>query len=115
MNRGEIWWADLDEPEGSGPGYARPVLVIQADSFNQSRIQTVLCLVISGTLRLAQAPGNVLLPAGVSRLPKDSVINVSQIVTLDKRFLRECVGAVPLGLLKQVETGVRLVLSLDSL
>jgi len=112
MNRGEIWWAELAEPAGSGPGFKRPVLIIQSDDFNQSRISTVIAAVISSNIRLANAPGNVLLPRKISGLPKDSVINISQIVTIDKRFLSEHAGNVSENILKQVEKGLKLVLSL---
>ena len=84
LQRGEIWWADLPQPRRSEPGYRRPVLVIQANSFNRSRIQTVLVAVVTGNVELALAPGNVLLPADSSGLPRDSVVNVSQILTLDE-------------------------------
>jgi mRNA interferase MazF len=110
--RGEIWWADLPDPRGSGPGFRRPILVIQANSFNQSRIQTVLVAVVSSNLRLADAPGNVLLPAKLSGLPKDSVINVSQLLTLDRSFLLEEAGKIPSRLLAEVDAGLRLVLEL---
>ncbi|HKT51038.1 MAG TPA: type II toxin-antitoxin system PemK/MazF family toxin [Candidatus Angelobacter sp.] len=112
MTRGEIWWADLGEPRGSEPGYRRPVVVIQADSFNRSRIQTVIVAVITSNLRLADAPGNVLLPALVNTLPRDSVVNVSQILTLDRSFLTEPAGKIPARLLADVDTGLRLVLNL---
>ncbi len=85
--RGEIWWADLPTPEGPERGYKRPVLIVQSDFFNQSRIQTVLAVGLTSNLRLAQAPGNVLLAAAKTGLPKDSVVNASQLVTLDKSSL----------------------------
>jgi len=112
IQRSEIWWATLPEPVGSEPGYRRPVLVIQADAFNRSQIATVVAVVLTSNLRLAQAPGNVLLPARVTGLPQDSVANVSQIVTVDKRFLTERVGKVPPDLLQHIEVGLRLVLHL---
>ncbi len=84
MYRGEIWWANLPEPVGSEPGYNRPVLVIQDDTFTQSNINTVIVVIITSNLNLAAAPGNVLLRKAASGLPKDSVANVSQILTLDK-------------------------------
>ena len=112
MQRGEIWWATLPEPVGSEPGYRRPVLIVQSDDFNRSRIATVIAVVITSNLRLAQAPGNVWLPCKVTGLPKDSVANVSQVVTIDKSFLTERVGRLPANLLAQVEAGLRLVLSL---
>ncbi len=110
--RGEIWWADLPEPIASEPGYRRPVLVIQADSFSRSRIATVIAVVVTSNLRLALAPGNVLLPSKATGLPQDSVANVSQVITLDKAFLTERVGPLPSYLLELVEDGLRLALSL---
>ena len=110
--RGEIWWAELPAPTGSGPGKRRPVLVVSADSFNLSRIGTVVAAAISSNVDLAAAPGNVAVPAGRSGLPKDSVVNVSQIVTLDKRQLAERVGALDYDTLDQIEAGLRLVLDL---
>lgn len=110
MQRGDIWWANLPEPTGSASGYRRPVLVIQADAFTRSRIATVIIVAITSNLRLATAPGNVFLPATESGLPKDSVINVSQIITLDKSMLDEYVDRIPATTLTQVEKGIRLVL-----
>jgi len=112
MRRGEIWWASLPAPAGSGPGYRRPVLVIQANSFNDSRIATVLVSVISSNLSLAGAPGNVRLGRRDSRLPKASVVDVSQLVTLDRRLLTERVNKLPDGRMAQVDEGLRLVLAL---
>jgi mRNA interferase MazF len=112
VTRGEIWWADLPDPRGSEPGFRRPVLVIQSNSFNRSRIQTVIVAVISSNLRLADAPGNLLLPASATGLPRDSVVNVSQVLTLDRSFLTEEVGKLPSRLLTEVDTGLRLVLEL---
>jgi len=112
VNRGEIWWASLPEPTGSMPGYRRPVVIIQADAFNQSRINTVLVAVITSNVQLAQAPGNVLLAAKRSGLPRESVINVSQIITVDKSFLTEQVGSLTSRQMHQLESGLRLVLSL---
>ncbi len=112
MQRGEIWWASLPEPTGSGPGYRRPVLVIQADDFNRSRIATVIVLVVTSNVKLALAPGNVLLSRRATGLPQDSVANVSQLVTIDKRLLTEPAGILPPKLLSQIEAGLRLVLAL---
>lgn len=112
IRRGEIWWASLPEPVGAEPGYRRPVLVLQADSFNRSQIATVVVVIITSNLRLAQAPGNVLLPVRLTGLSQDSVANVSQLLTTDKQFLTERIGRVPLTLLSQIEAGVRLVLGL---
>ena len=110
--RGEIWWADLPTPTGSASGKRRPVLIVSADSFNLSRIGTVVAAAISSNVDLAAAPGNVAVPAGRSGLPKDSVVNLSQIVTLDKRQLAERVGALDHDTLAQVDAGMRLVLEL---
>ena len=113
MTRGEIWWASLHQPQGSEPGYRRPVLIMQSDAFNKSRISTVVCLVITSNLILAAAPGNVRISRRESKLLKESVINVSQIVTIDKSYLSDCVGALSSRLLRRVENGMKLVLDLE--
>jgi mRNA interferase MazF len=110
--RGEIWWASLKAPRGSEPGFRHPVLVVQSDAFNRSQIRTVVVAVITSNLHLAQAPGNVRLTRRQSKLPHESVVNVSQVLTLDKQFLSERVGRVPVEQLAQVDQGLRLVLSL---
>lgn len=112
MQRGEVWWADLDEPRGSEPGARRPVLIVQNDAFTRSRLQTVLVLLLTSNLRLVAAPGNVLIPATASGLPKDSVANVTQLVTLDRDFLTDRCGKVPTRLLTQVDAGLKLILAL---
>jgi mRNA interferase MazF len=112
MRRGEIWWASLPEPSGSGPGFRRSLLVISANSFNESRIGTVIAVVITSNLRLADAPGNVRIPVRGTGLSKPSVANISQIVTVDKSFLTERVGKLAPRLLIEVEHGMRLVPSL---
>src|SRR5215470_11389818 len=112
MRRGEIWWASLPEPSGSGPGFRRPLLIISADSFNQSLINTVIAAVITSNLRLADAPGNVRLPIRGTGLARPSVVNVSQIITVDREFLTERIGKLNSELLRQTENGIRLVLSL---
>jgi mRNA interferase MazF len=112
IRRSEIWWASLHGPAGSGPGYRRPVLIIQSNDFNESRIQTVVVAAITSNLKLAAAPGNVLCRQKHTRLSRDSVVNVSQILTIDKRFLTERISNLPPTLLQQVEVGLRLVLSL---
>ena len=112
MRRGEIWWASMSSPKGSGPGYRRPVLVVQSNDFTESRIQTVIVAVITSNLKLAAAPGNVACKRRQTRLSKDSVVNVSQLYTIDKNFLTGKVGVLPTVLFKQVEDGLRLVLSL---
>jgi mRNA interferase MazF len=112
MRRGEIWWAELPEPIASGPGYRRPVLIIQSNDFTRSRIQTVIAIVLTTNLRLAAAPGNVLVTADDTNLPKDSVVNISQIITVDKSFLAERVSEVDDRIMLLVEDGVRTVLAL---
>jgi mRNA interferase MazF len=110
--RGEIWWASLPDPLGSEPGYRRPVMIVQADVFTQSRINTVIVVILTSNTRLAEAPGNVLLPHDATGLPKDSVANVSQIFTIDKTFLVERVGTLPEDLQDEVDEGLQTVLSL---
>jgi mRNA interferase MazF len=110
--RGEIWWANLPDPIASEPGYIRPILIIQSNDFNQSRIKTVVAVILTTNLRLAQARGNVLVSSADTGLPRDSVINVSQIVTADKSFLTERVGQVSDSIMSLVEDGLRLVLVL---
>ena len=112
MRRGEIWWAELPESTASEPGYRRPVLIIQSDDFTRSRIQTVIAIVLTTNLRLAAAPGNVLVTANDTNLPKDSVVNISQIITVDKSFLAERVSEVDDRIMLLVEDGVRTVLAL---
>ncbi|MCP4361359.1 MAG: type II toxin-antitoxin system PemK/MazF family toxin [Chloroflexi bacterium] len=112
IQRGDIWWASLPDPVGAMPGYRRPVIILQADSFNQSFINTVIAVVITSNLRLTEAPGNVLLPARKTGLPKDSVANISQVITVDKAIFTEKVGELSLPLVRQIEAGLRLILSL---
>ena len=112
MQRGEVWWADLDEPHSSAPGFKRPLVVIQADAFNRSRIQTVVCAVLTSNLRLADAPGNVFVPKRESGLPRDSVVNISQVVTVDRSTLTERVGTLSARVHERIDDGLRLVLEL---
>ena len=112
MQRGEIWWATLRAPTGSEPGYRRPVLIIQSDDFNKSRINTVVVAMLTSNLRLKAAPGNVLLAKRSTKLPKDSVANVSQVVILDKSFLTEHISRLSPDKMKHVDDGLRLVLNL---
>jgi mRNA interferase MazF len=112
--RGEVWWADLPEPEGSAPGGARPVLVVQADTFNRSAIGTVVVAAITSNVRLADAPGNVLLAAKEGGLSKPSVVNVSQLLTVDREFLRSRSGRIRPISLETVSHGLRLVLALGA-
>lgn len=112
IQRGEVWWAALPEPVASEPGYRRPVLVVSSDEFNGSRIRTVVAAVLTTNLRLAAAPGNVLVVAEETGLPRDSVVNVSQVVTLDKSFLAERTGLIGGRAMLAVEDGLRTVLAL---
>jgi len=112
VHRGEVWWADLGEPDGSEPGFRRPVLIVQNDAFNRSRLRTVLAVVLTTNLRIVDAPGNVLIPAKAAGLTKDSVANVTQVITVDREFLTELAGHVRGQLLKDVDNGLRLVLGL---
>jgi mRNA interferase MazF len=108
--QGEVWWADLPEATGSEPGFRRPVVVVQGDGLNRSRIATVVCVALTINLRWASAPGNVLLPSRETGLPKQSVANVSQVVTLDKADLTERAGKVPRSKLELVLSGIDVVL-----
>lgn len=112
IQRGEVWWANLDEPSGSEPGFRRPVLVVQNDAFNRSRIATVIAVALTSNLGLIDAPGNVLLPARASGLKKDSVANVSQVVTLDRDSLVKRAGRIDAAAMRDVDQGLRLALSL---
>ena len=111
-SRGGICWADLGEARGSKPAKRRPVLVVQADPFNASRLNTTIAAVITSNTTLAAMPGNVFLPAVASGLPKDSVVNVTALVTLDKTDLEEPVGHLPISLMSEVDRGLRRVLGL---
>ncbi len=110
ISQGEVWWADLGEPQGSDPGFRRPVVVVQSDSFNRSRIATVVCVPLTSNQRLVSAPGNVALACKDTGLPKDSVANVSQIVTLDKAALTDRAGLLPERKLDLVLFGIDVVL-----
>ena len=108
--QGEIWWADLPEPTGSEPGYRRPVVVVQCEAFNRSQIATIVCVPLTSNVRWAEAPGNVLLPAKSTGLDKDSVANVSQIVTLDRSDLTKRVGKIARSKLESIFFGIDVVL-----
>ena len=110
ISQGEVWWADLPAPAGSGPGLRRPVVVVQGDALNRSRISTVVCIPLTSNLQWARAPGNVSLPARLTGLPKDSVANVSQIVTVDKEFLSARVGRLPHAKLQLLLSGIDVIL-----
>jgi mRNA interferase MazF len=110
VSQGEVWWADLGEPRRSKPGFRRPIVVIQGDGLNRSRIATVVCVTITSNLKWASAPGNVLLSESATGLAKESVANVSQLVTLDKSELAERAGKLPKAKLELVLSGVDVVL-----
>ena len=108
--QGDVWWADLPAPQGSGPGFRRPVAIVQGDALNRSRIATAVCIPLTSNLRWANAPGNVSLPARATGLPKESVANVSQIVTIDRELLTERVGRLPRAKLELILAGIDVVL-----
>jgi mRNA interferase MazF len=110
ISQAEVWWADLPPPTGSGPRFRRPVVVAQGDPLNRSAVGTVVCVPLTSNLRWAEAPGNVLLETRLTGLPKDSVANVSQIVTLDKSLLTERVGKLPRSRMEAVLSGIDVVL-----
>ena len=111
ISQGEVWWADLAKPQGSEPGFRRPVVIVQSDSFNRSKIATAVCVPLTSNMRWADAPGNVVLRANVTGLPKDSVANVSQLVTLDKASLTERLGKLSSKKLELVLFGIDVVLA----
>ena len=112
MKRGEIWWASLPAPTGSGPGFRRPVVVVQSNPFNQSRIATAIVAIVTSNLALADAPGNVRVGKAESGLTKSSVVNVSQLVTLDREQLTQRVRALPAETMRGIDEGLRLVLGI---
>ena len=112
MRRGEIWWASLQDPQGLGPGYRRPVVIVQSDSFNESRINTVIVAIITSNLILAAAPGNVMIEQRVSMLSNDSIVNVSQVLTIDRSLLTEVVSKLPDRIMDTIDDGLRLVMNL---
>ena len=113
ISRGEVWWVDLPRPLGSEPGLRHPMVVVQSDTFTHAGLRTTVCVLVTSNLRLADAPGNVFLARGESSLPRPSVANVSQILTLDQGRLRERVGRLPPGILFQILRGIGLVLGVD--
>lgn len=110
ISQGDVWWADLPEPVGSGPGYRRPVVVIQGNAFNRSRIATVVCIPLTTNVRWANVPGNVLLSSQITSLPQDSVANASLVISLDKELLMEHVGKLTRAKLELVLAGLDAVL-----
>jgi len=112
VKRGELWWADLGTPRGSEPGFLRPTVIISADHVNASRLSTVIVAVVTSTTRLATMPGNVLLPTDLSGLDRESVVNVTQLVTVDRLALIERVGSLPGWVLGEIDAGLARVLGL---
>jgi mRNA interferase MazF len=112
VKRGEVWWASLPSPAGSGPGFRRPVLIVQSDPFNESRVSTAIVAVITSNLALAEAPGNIRAGKAETGLSKPAVVNVSQVLTIDKALLTERVRPLPPATLRRVDDGLRLVLGL---
>jgi mRNA interferase MazF len=112
VERGDVWWANLGEARGSEPAFRRPVLIVQADTFNRSRLKTTLGIALTSNTRLVAAPGNVLLPTSKTGLPTDAVANVTQLVTLDESYLAERAGRIPRKLMVRVDAGLKLVLAL---
>lgn len=112
IERGAVWWADLGHPRGSAPALRRPIVVVQADAYNRSRIATVVGVALTTNQRLASMPGNVFLPAADTGLPEDSVANVTQVVTVDRTMLDAYAGTLPAWLLAEVDRGLRKVLAL---
>lgn len=112
IGRGDVWWADLGPARGSAPAFHRPALVISAESFNRSAIRTVVVAAITTSKRLARRPGNVILPSGTGGLDRESIVNVSQLVTVNKEQLVERLGSLSAGFMRQVDAGLSLVLGL---
>lgn len=112
VRRGQIWWASLPDPAGSGPGFRRPVAVVQSNPFNESRIRTVVVVAITSNLRLAEAPGNIKLSKAESGLSKPSVVNTSQVFTVDRDYLTQRVGTLGARPMRSIDEGLRLVLGL---
>ena len=108
--QGEVWWADLPPPTGSGPGFRRPVVVVQGDALNRSRLATIVCVPLTSDVRWADAPGNVLLRARTTGLPQHSVANVSQVVALDRTLLSERVGKLSKVKMELLLSGIDVVL-----
>lgn len=111
--RGEIWWADLGSPRGSAPALRRPVLIVSDDRYNASRLRTVTVVVLTSTARLAALPGNVAVAAELSGCDKDSVVNVTQVATIDRTALEERAGQLPAWVMTQVDDGLRRALALS--
>ena len=112
LRRGEVWWVDFGQPRGSAPALRRPAVVVQCDPHNASRLATVVVVAASSNLALALQPGNVLVPARASGLPQDSVVNVTQLATVDRTCLLERVGSLPVAIVARIDAGLRVTLAL---
>jgi len=110
VTQGDVWWAGLNKPTGAGPGFKHPVVIVQGDSFNRSRIATVVCVPLTSNLKWASAPGNVFLKSRFTGLPKDSVANVSQLLSIDRALLLERTGHIPKAKVELIFSGIDLVL-----
>ncbi|MFO7531739.1 MAG: type II toxin-antitoxin system PemK/MazF family toxin [Candidatus Limnocylindrales bacterium] len=110
VSQGDVWWKELPDPAGAEPGFRRPVVVVQGDSLNRSRISTIVCVVVTSNLKWASAPGNVRLAARESGLPRDGLVNVSQIVTLDRSRLTDHVGRLAPVRLETILAGIDIIL-----
>ena len=110
MERGEIYWVNFGVPIGSEPGYRRPAVILQSNTFNQTRIRTVICVVLTSNLDLLEAPGNILIERVVSGLPKDSVLNISQIYTVDKESVEQKIGRLPESYIHRIDASIRLIM-----
>ena len=110
ISQGDVWWADLPEPKGSGPGPRRPVVVVQGDALNRSRLATAVCVPLTSNLKWADAPGNMTLVARATGLPKDSVANVSKVIALDKSILTERVGKLSRSKVELLLAGIDVIL-----
>lgn len=113
IKRGQLYWIDFGEPRGSGPGFHRPGLVVQNDHYNRSKLDTIIVALLTTNLRLALMDGNVLLKPGKNGLPEESVVNVTQLVSVDRTDLEELIGTVSASDMSKVDDGIRLVLALD--
>jgi len=110
MERGEIYWVNFGVPTGSEPGYRRPAVILQSNTFNQTRIRTTICAILTSNLELLEAPGNILIEKTVSNLPKDSVLNISQIYTVDRKSIEERIGRLPERYIPRIDSSIRLIM-----
>lgn len=111
VQQGDIYWIDLGEPKGSEPGYRRPFVIVQNDVFNQSRLKTVVVCALTSNLRLSESPGNVFIKKGIANLPKDSVVNITQLITVDEMDFEDKIGTLPFSLIHKIIDGLNLLLN----